>query len=239
MKRNFFFCVLIIVIVATSCNKDKTVVEPADSLFLESTFDFSDTVRVYDEKSIDFVDLKVSSNNKSLISRHLNAFSYTLTVHEVDGFQQLQSNDDTGNFNLNKPDSIIDELEIEVISKSYEFDCYSISAIPNPNRLKATYPTDHYVAYKADIKYKYLYLKYIPVESDDAGFMYKWGYTNCWLCKWHWDAKWNWLGGWINYEWLMQHPCSNLGYYRMAVQLYTNTHANYIIRQSKSNPLVF
>ena len=128
---------------------------------------------------------------------------------------------------------------VEVLSfpEEYESEEFVISFIAE-NSAKVLPPDKYYIGYKADIKRKYLGLKYFPIDNDPSGFIFKWGYTNCWLCRWHWDEYWRWQQGHINFEWEMEHPYCNRGYYRLGVILYTNTYSNFEIRES-NNPIVW
>jgi len=245
------FSFVFISIFFTSCEKETLQInneeqELTDKIItasVDSEFIFSDTLQVNCIEKRGFINIVVSSNDSASLSHFLNAYSLSIKPFAKDTHTFSRNNLSNNNEEIYINDYLLNDLvevSIEVIgfSKEYESNDLIISFCVNDYFLKSNppVPNKYYIGYKAKIKRKYLGLKYFPVDNDPSGFIYKWGYTNCWLCKWHWDTYWNWLQGYINFEWPMQHPLSNKGYYRLGVQLYTNTYSNFEIRES-DNPI--
>ncbi|MGF1584928.1 MAG: hypothetical protein ACFCUM_06375 [Bacteroidales bacterium] len=238
-KSSIIF-ITIIFISFSSCEKEITPLNTAEQE-LKSEFVFNNKLKIgCSEKG--FVNLLVSSNDSAILSNFLSIYTINLNPLKTDYSAQKTeyvSKEAELTYTVDYPNDLV-EISIEVIdfSKEYESEDLILSFIKKDRFLKANPPTNYYIGYKAKIKRKYLGLKYFPVANDDSGIIFKWGYTNCWLCQWHFDEQWRWIEGYINYEWAMNHPYSNRGYYRLAVELYTNTYSNFDIKES-DDPIIW
>lgn len=240
-------CILILLLISSSCQKSgikPSYVTSANNIE-DECFIFTDTVDVSLNDKKNKVSFLLSSSDSVSLYGFTNAFSLSLTPLKDKGEFSSVVSIPTANNQFNENVYITDNLPqvfIEILSMPEEYESeefvVSFKAEITAKSLDPWPPDRYFIGYKAKIKRKYLGLKYFPVDNDPSGFIFKWGYTKCWLCRWHWDEKWNWQQGHINFEWEMEHPLCAAGYYRLGVMLYTNTYSNFEIRES-NNPIVW
>jgi len=170
--------------------------------------------------------LQVSSNNSALLDYKLANFEFSFQKMENGTTSKTTTSNlvENSNTNLEIPEKL-DEVSFEFIDEKGIPEGYSFNI--KKKATKVLPPSLYFVGFKTDDEY--LYLDYIPVESDESGLLFKWGYKTKWYKSWTWDEKWRWHQGFNWNAETASNPANGYGYYKIGVELYTNTYSNFRI----------